>query len=170
MPAQTTKKGHGGERAGAGRKSKAEKFGPQINKAEKRIADKLPLLIDNMLHLAEGGYERVKEKFELGEVRDEKGRIVRDDKGDPLMQLVVVERTVEIADKDRAANIYLIDRILGKPTEHQEVVGGDTKVVINIAPQDVNYRTAASPLAPRPVGDSGSPGQDQSPGDGAKVG
>jgi hypothetical protein len=112
--------GHGGAREGAGRKRTRDKYETEINAAECKIADKLPAIVDNLLHLANGGYERVKEKLELSEVRDENGCILRDRKGDPLRQLVVVERTVEIADKDRAANEYLLNRILGRPTEHHE--------------------------------------------------
>lgn len=82
--------GHGGARRGAGRRRKAIKYAGQIAAAEDRIADKLPGLIDNMLVLADG-------------VRVEETNIVT---GQP-----------EVYQKppDRAANIYLIDRILGRP-------------------------------------------------------
>lgn len=38
-------------------------------------------------------------------------------------ELVLVERKREFADKDRTANQYLLDRIMGKPTERHEVDG-----------------------------------------------
>lgn len=128
----------GGKRPGAGRKPKAEKYAPKINKAEKRIADKLPALVDNLFALADGGYERIEERYEPAglvlidshEV-DGDGRVTRTKTRaypdlDPAT-LVLVERKVVTADRDRAANIYLMDRILGKPTEHveQQVTGAD---------------------------------------------
>jgi hypothetical protein len=85
--------GHGGARPGAGRKRKAEKFEGEVAAAERRIADRLPRLIDNLFKLADG---------------------------------VAVEREtrdgVEVFESppDRDANKYLIDRILGRPTERVE--------------------------------------------------
>lgn len=89
----------GGARPGAGRKPKAEKFKQPIAKAEKRIADRLPSLIDKMLDLADGV---------LVEETDLNG-----------------EKTVYQRPPDRVALIYLIDRIMGKPTEQiqQEISG-----------------------------------------------
>ncbi len=43
--------GNGGARPGAGRKRKAEKFETQIQRAEKKIADKLPMLVDKALEI-----------------------------------------------------------------------------------------------------------------------
>lgn len=92
--------GNGGARPGAGRKKKTEKFETDINKAEKRIRDRLPELIDNMFILAGGVVVQ-----EL----DEKDGIVN----------------VYSKPPDRQANEYLINRIMGKPTERQEVGGMD---------------------------------------------
>lgn len=86
---------NGGARPGSGRKPKAEKFKQPIAKAEQRIVDRLPELIDSMFELAQG---------------------------------VLVEETNIVTGKpqtyrkppDRAACQYLIDRILGKPTERVE--------------------------------------------------
>ncbi len=113
---------HGGSRPGSGRKRKADKFAKPIAAAEQRIVDHLPQLIDNMLELANGGYEQVEEKwlpaalvtvgsgeYELPAFPDKPGD-----------ELVLVERKTSIADRDRAANQYLIDRIMGKPTERVE--------------------------------------------------
>lgn len=112
----------GGARPNAGRKLKTDKFKQPIAKAEKRIADRLPELIDNMFHLAMGGYERVEEQYApAGSLYVGSGahtRLMYPDK-DPD-ELVLVKRTVSIADKDRTANQYLIDRIMGKPTERRE--------------------------------------------------
>jgi len=120
-----------------GRPRTSDTHAGAITKAEKRIADHLPGLIDNMLHLANGGYERIEEEWEPA------GNIYRDDyefdlasgktrkvrvrtyPDKPVDELVLVRRKRSIADKDQAANKYLIDRIIGKPTERKEVTGAD---------------------------------------------
>lgn len=125
--------GNGGARPGAGRKAKAEKFKQPIAKAEKRIADRLPSLIDNMLILANGGYERVEEQWAradslyIGSGADAK-RMYPEAEDD---ELVLVKRTVSIADRDRQANQYLIDRIMGKAT--QRIQGR----MLNITPEQL---------------------------------
>lgn len=107
---------------GPGRPRKREKHAGAISKAEKRIADRLPELIDNMLMLANGGYERVEEEYKpAGSLYVGSGEFARPmyPDHDP-MDLVLVSRKVSIADRDRQANEYLINRILGKPTERVE--------------------------------------------------
>jgi hypothetical protein len=86
-------KSHGGSRAGSGRKRKHDKFGTAIQKAETRIADRLPELIDRMFELASGVW---------AEEQTLAGRIV-------------YQRP-----PDYKAASYLIDRIMGKPTERKE--------------------------------------------------
>lgn len=86
---------NGGARPGAGRKPKAEKFKVPIAKAEKKIADKLPWLIDQALELAEGV---VVQEF--------------DKEGNPR----IYQRP-----PDMGAIKYLVDRIMGKATERREV-------------------------------------------------
>lgn len=132
----------GGKRAGAGRKSTAERFARPIAVAEKRVADRLPQTIDNLEHLADGGYERVKEKWQPAALvvlelplRKPDGTPMVDADSKAILakqqvfpdaepdQLVLVERSTETADRDRAANIYLVDRILGKPMQRQEIAG-----------------------------------------------
>lgn len=81
----------GGARQGAGRKPKAERFKGAIAAAEKRIADRLPDLIDNLLELSAG--VTVQET-------DAQGR----------------EKVYTRPPDFRAAS-YLIDRILGKPVQ-----------------------------------------------------
>ena len=128
MAAQNT---HGGARPGSGRKRKADKYERKINAAEKKIADRLPELVDNLLILASGGYERVKEKWEpagtvyIGSGED-KFKAFPDKDDD---ELVLVERSREVADRDRAANVYLLDRIIGKPTTRQELVDEEGETV-----------------------------------------
>lgn len=110
-----------------GRPARADKHARPIARAEKQIADRLPSLIDNMLRLADGGYERVEEQWapagSLYVGSGEWQRKMYPDKPDD--ELVLIKRTVSVADKDRAANQYLIDRIMGKPTERQEITGAD---------------------------------------------
>ncbi len=89
----------------AGRPRKAEQYAGAIAKAEKRIADRLPELIDNMFKLASGVYvpDTDKEGNQIG---------------------------IYLTPPDRAANQYLIDRILGKPTERSEISGPDGGPVV----------------------------------------
>lgn len=109
-----------GQPGGPGRPRRADKFARPIARAEKQIADKLPDLINNMLVLANG---------------------------------VFVEETNPVTDKeqvyrkppDRAANEYLINRILGKPIERQEIAGADGGP-IQLAP--VDYRAGLDALKP----------------------
>lgn len=90
----------GGARPGAGRPRKREKYAGQITRAEKRIADRLPELIDKMMELANG-------------VLIEETNPVT---GDPQ---------VYQKPPDRQALEYLVNRIMGKPTERQEHSGSD---------------------------------------------
>jgi len=118
----------GGARVGAGRKSKAEKNKSAITKAEAQIKDRLPELIGNLFHLACGGYERITRVFEPAglvmidtvEYSDD-GKAIKSKRlafpNLPAEQLVEVRRTVTIADKDRKANEYLADRIMGRPQQ-----------------------------------------------------
>lgn len=87
--------GHGGAREGAGRKAKPDKFKVPIAKAEKKIADKLPWLIDQALELAEGVV--IQERDKEGGLR-------------------IYQRP-----PDMKAIAYLVDRIMGKPTERREM-------------------------------------------------
>lgn len=89
-------KGHAG---GPGRPKKADKHAGAVARAEKKIAENLPQLIDNMLELAAG--------VTVQEVDKESGL------------------TVYTKPPDRQANEYLINRIMGKPTERQEVSGAN---------------------------------------------
>lgn len=89
-----------------------------IAEAEKEICDNLPQLIRNMITLANGGYERVEEKWTPSEME-----VVVVPKGStpPPPELVLSERKISIAEPDRGANQYLIDRILGKPKQQVDV-------------------------------------------------
>lgn len=93
--------GHGGARQGAGRKPRASKHAGAIADAEQKIADQLPKLVENLLKLAQGVLVQTE---------------TEDADGGPEIYLTA---------PDRAANVYLIDRILGKPTDRHEVTGED---------------------------------------------
>ena len=104
----------------------------------------VPGCITNLKRLADGGYERVTQTFELAStiIRDD---VVRAADGNPILDsrgniviarqpafpnakpddLVLVKRVVEVADADRAANEYLINRRLGKPKQALELSGPD---------------------------------------------
>lgn len=83
----------------AGRPRTADKFAGAIAKADARIAKNLTRYIENMEALADGIY--TEEKTPEG------------------------SRSVYQRPPDRQANEYLINRIMGKPTERQEVSGPD---------------------------------------------
>ena len=87
--------GRGGARPGAGRKPKSIKFESEIQKAEKRIADRLPWIVNKLFELADGvAVERITAL------------------GVPM---------VYQSPPDRDALKYLADRIMGKPTERSDV-------------------------------------------------
>jgi hypothetical protein len=114
---------NGGARPRAGRKPKKTKYELTATEAENKIVDHLPAILDNLIYLANGGYERVEEEWQPAGLvtigSGEEWQKAYPDK-DPD-ELVLVKRKVSVADKDRAANIYLVDRILGKPTQKQDI-------------------------------------------------
>lgn len=119
--------GHGGARAGAGRPKKAELYAPQIRQAENRITDQLPQLLHNLLQLAHGGFDEVENEYQpAGLITIQKTLETADGvirvselaypERDPA-ELVCIRRKVRTATPDRKANEYLLDRILGRPTQ-----------------------------------------------------
>ena len=82
-----------------GRPRKVELYGNHIRAAEDKIADALPEIIDNLLELARGIW------FEETNVDGSK-RVYR-------------------RAPDRQSNEYLANRLMGKPTEIQEISGPD---------------------------------------------
>lgn len=89
------KKQNGGARAGAGRKRIHDKNGTAIQQAEGKIRDRLPELIDRLFELADGV---------LVEEVDLAGR----------------PRVYQRA-PDYKSLVYLVDRVMGKPTERREL-------------------------------------------------
>lgn len=134
--------GWGGARANAGRKRKAEIYASEIAAAERRVADRLPRVVDNLELLADGGFEQITETYEPAGLVFVEAPLLSKDKtpqldanGHPIIvrqlafpnrrpdDLVCVRRTRSIAAPDRAANIYMVDRILGRPVAAVEVEG-----------------------------------------------
>jgi len=87
-----------------GRPRKENLYGGHIRAAEDKVADRLPALIDNLLALADGVWTEET-------TRDGVRRVYR-----------------EIP--DRASNEYLINRIMGKPVESQEISGPDGESIV----------------------------------------
>lgn len=112
-----------GNPGGPGRPRKAEKYAAPIAAAEDRIADRLPERVERLEQLANGGYEQVETVWKPA-------GLIFVGSGEwatlafphlPPEQLVCVERKVSIAAPDRAANIYLIDRIAGRPAQRVDL-------------------------------------------------
>lgn len=127
----------GGKRDGAGRKAKAEKYKAPIDRMERGLAKALPANIANIQELADGGYERVTitaepaalvlvEQYEdiLDADGKQTGKVTKRKVSAfpalPPDQLVVVKRVVSLAEKNFAANAYLVDRIAGRPGAQEE--------------------------------------------------
>lgn len=139
---------HGGARSGAGRKRKIEKYQSAIEKAELRIAQKLPDILDNLEVLADGGQQIITEKYQPAGLvtltkQDGEGnayQVPAFPDLDPLEQ-VLVEKTVVTQGRDLRANTYLADRVMGKPTQRQEISGlggNELEIVITHARSQPN--------------------------------
>lgn len=126
MPFQ---KGHPG---GPGRPRKKDKYAGAIAKAEKRITDHLPELVDLQFELARG--------ITIQETDPKTGA------------LKIYTRA-----PDRDAGQYLINRIMGKPTERQEIGGIDGGL---IEVSFVDYRAGLAGLETGSDEDSDAPGED----------
>ena len=113
---------HGGARAGAGRKPKeVTRLRDELIQAfENKNAEFLSRGLENLVYLANGGYQRVEEEWSV-------------DPEEPGSEPVLTKRKVSVAEPDRAANQYLIDRMLGKPDQslkHKGADGGPVSVVL----------------------------------------
>ncbi len=136
----------GGKRAGAGRKTAEQtKARQDLNAAVDGVIGEMALdLVANLKRLSDGGYQRVAVTEEPAAsivredvVRDKDGNPMFDARGNPVTakqpafpkaeagEMVITRRVTEIADGDRAANEYLLNRRLGKPKQAVEVSGPD---------------------------------------------
>lgn len=116
--------GGGGARIGAGRKPKFERFATAIQRAEKRIADRLPELIDTLFELSEG--ITVREFDAKGEAK-------------------IYDRP-----PDFRAAAYLVDRVLGKPTQAVDAEvsgsgGGAIRIKVEYADAGLHDHPAEAP-------------------------
>lgn len=126
--------GHGGARPGAGRKTTQERFGQKVETTESKIASRLARTVENLTKLADGENVIVEEEwvpaglvFVDSVLKYSNGQPMVGPTGGPLKtkvlafpdkkpdELVLVKRKRIGTGRDRQANIYLIDRILGKP-------------------------------------------------------
>lgn len=124
------KKGQSGNPSG--RTRTRDKHAGAIARAEKRIADKLPWLIDKQFELAEGVYRE--QSLPDGET-----------------MIIYQEKP------DYRALAYLIDRIMGKPTERKEIAGTvDGTLEVSF----VDYRTGLAGLEAGSEEDSDASGED----------
>lgn len=96
----------GGDRPGSGRPRKSTLYGGQITEAERRIADRLPSIIDRAFDLADGV-------------------LVEEDDPDAPNGKRVYRRIPDIK-----SITYLIDRIMGKPAQALHVSGEDGGAVL----------------------------------------
>jgi len=144
--------GHGGARAGAGRKPNNEKYKLQITALSDQIAASLLDRYEALDLLARGGFEEISETWEPAGLifRDE---VLPDDDGKLIRtrvlafpdlgptDLVCIRRVRSVAAPDRRANEYLINRIAGTPTQHLEAdVDSDGplfKVYLGLDPDQV---------------------------------
>lgn len=131
--------GHGGRRAGAGRPRKADQYAPEIAQAERRIADRLPRVLDDLFKVGHGDFWEVEEEFQAaGTLTTGSGEFetpIFPDKAPG--ELVLVKRKRRRAAPDRAALTYLVDRILGKPTAHVEAeVEADGALTVRVVYDD----------------------------------
>jgi hypothetical protein len=121
-----------------GRPRKVDKYGGHIARAEDLIADRLPDLVENLFRLAEG---------------------VEVQKADRTGKPYVYSQP-----PDREANVYLINRILGKPKERIEHSGDDggplqAEVISGASTHELNaLSTLLARLVERGAGEPETPG------------
>lgn len=126
----------GGARLGSGRKPATARHKGAILKAERQIAKKLPDRIADLEYLAAGGYDQDTEVWEPAGLQtitltrtavdaECKEYTVSETVAAfpklPPTQLVLVKKTKTVAAPDRGANIYLADRIMGKPVAFHDL-------------------------------------------------
>jgi len=111
---------NGGARPGAGRKPKRQKHATAIARAEKQICDHLPELIDLQMSRARGVL-LVNTEQEVGALLT----MLQQEFGDNDDVRSLKEKIEQIftREPDERALEYLINRIMGKPTERKELSG-----------------------------------------------
>lgn len=133
-----------------GKQTNLERFSAEVKAAETVIAGYIEAAAKNLLNLADGtairkttteSYVMAGSLVRKGPLRGDDGQIVYGANGYPVMveapiypelpaeTLVLVDRKVSITElePDRESNIYLLDRIIGKPKQstETEITGPD---------------------------------------------
>ncbi len=161
--------GHGGERDGAGRKRKAERYAPQIESFTDRCADHLAAGFERLCELINGGV-RVEVKRQKAGTLTRKD-VLRNKDGDPIAdkngkfvpievplypdldkeEMVVVEEKTVTNPPDVRAIQELNERVLGKASQPVELGNGDDgplKIQVVYADADPPSDAAEAPLGP----------------------
>lgn len=127
--------GHGGSRPGSGRKSKRVRFPKESQSVDEKLAAQLDKSVRNLIKLANGGYMRKTRVMKMaGTITKPAFEVVTGPRGGKTVirkevpalpdlayeTLVCVEERLEYADPDRAANEYIVDRIMGRPTTAED--------------------------------------------------
>jgi hypothetical protein len=130
-------KKRGGARPGAGRKPKLEKHATEIQKAEKQCADRLPKTIAMLEKLANGEVEQTEEEWvAAGTVTLGRGANAKLAFPNlPPDQLVLIRKRTVTFSPDAKVNIYLADRVMGKPADGDdikisEIVGAELDAIV----------------------------------------
>lgn len=116
---------NGGARPNSGPKPKAERHETAIQTAEKRCADRLPITLHNLEEIADGLVEDVDEQWvaagmaTIGKGNNERLAFPELAKTEPF-KLVLVSKKVIKRGPDVRANMYLADRVMGKPADGDE--------------------------------------------------
>lgn len=126
---------HGGARPGAGRKPHREKYEREIASFHDQAAAGIDARYAALQLLADGGFEQVSETWEPAgliyvskQVETKEGTIKVSELAFPELdptELVCVRRVRSIAAPDLKANVYLVDRLAGKPVQATEISGPD---------------------------------------------
>lgn len=114
---------NGGARRNAGRKPKTEKYASAIEVAERRCADNLPHRLGQLEELADGKATQTKTEWAAaGTVTIGKGAYVKPAFPNlPPEQLVLVSKEEITFAPDARVNMYLADRVMGKPESADEL-------------------------------------------------
>ena len=122
----------GGPRSGAGRKPTAQKHQAKVNAAERKIAAKLPALADTYLKMAFGQIAlSVEDPEQYAALMVCVGNVMADggDAAAVMMACGIVPGTVIYSRPPFFKALeYLLNRIMGKPTERLEVEWSQEKV------------------------------------------
>lgn len=146
--------GHGGARAGSGRKRISERYSEQVATFHDLAAADIEKRYQSLAFLADGGFEELEEVWEpAGLITVQKtletadGVIRVSELAFPHLppeQLVCVQRKKRIAAPDRKANEYLVDRVAGRPVA---AVEADVEADVEIGAGDALLEAFGAAIA-----------------------